>query len=164
MMSSKYKGFNILARPYLLHKSNRWASELEISRNDTTQAFGLAARYGTEEEANARCSGLGRRIIDGEVPGWSVDRLRNASRDRLTFIRLSNERTTRPLIIAGILVAALGAIVLLRSGSITSRRDVVDMDGFTAMPNERQTVPSWAGGLTLLVGVGLIVAGARKRE
>lgn len=129
MMTTKYKGFNILARPYLLHKSNRWAAELEISRADTTQSFGVAARYGTEEEANARCSGLGRRIIDGEIPGWSVDRLRSASRermrkasrdritrsasrDRLTFISLPNSGTWRPLIIAGILIAALGTLFL----------------------------------------------------
>jgi len=157
-----YKGFNIVARPYLLYESGRWAADLKISRRDRTQTFGLAGRYATEQEADARCSGLGRRIIDGEVPGWSVDRLRTAPRSRLTTLH-SKGGSVRPLIIAGILVAALGAFMLLREASFTSRRDMGPMGNTTVMANERQSIAPWAGGVALLVGLGLIVAGARKR-
>ena len=158
-----YKGFNILARPYLLYESGRWAADLEIRRRDRVQTFGLAGRYATEQEADARCSGLGRRIIDGEVPGWSVDRLRNAPRSRLTILHSSKGASMRPLIIAGILVAALGAFMLLRGTGFTSRSDMGHMGDTTVMANDRQAITPWAGGLALLVGLGLIVAGARKR-
>ena len=69
----------------------------------------------------------------------------------------------RPLIIAGILVAALGAFMLLRGTGFTSRRDMGHMGDTTVMANDRQSITPWAGGLALLVGLGLIVVGARKR-
>lgn len=76
MTTIRYKGFNILALPYQLHDSQRWTVDLEIRRNGRSRPFSLGERYRTEQEADARCAGLGRRIIDGRVPGWSVDNLR----------------------------------------------------------------------------------------
>jgi hypothetical protein len=76
MTTISYKGFNILVRPYQLFESERWTVELEIRRNGRRRPFSLAERYRTEEEARARCSGLARLIIDGGVPGWSVEELR----------------------------------------------------------------------------------------
>ena len=76
MNTITYKGFSILARPYQLFESKRWTVELEIRRNGRRQPFSSVERYRTEQQADARCSGLGQRIIDGRVPGWSVDHLR----------------------------------------------------------------------------------------
>jgi hypothetical protein len=165
MTNSDYKGFNIVARPYLLYESGRWAADLEISRRDRTQLFGLAGRYATEQEADTRCSGLGRRIIDGEIPGWTVDRLRRAPRHRLAVLHKSQGGFMRPLIIAGILVAALGAFMLVRGPGFNSLSDMGHMGvgNTTAMANGRQSAVPWVGGVVLLVGLGLIVVSARKR-
>lgn len=76
MTTLRYKGFNILVRPYQLYESQRWTVELEIHRNGRRRPFSLAERYRTEQEASTRCSVLARRIIDGVVPGWSVEQLR----------------------------------------------------------------------------------------
>ncbi len=72
----RYKGFHIEARPYQLHESRRWTVDLEIRRKGRRQYFSGEERYPTGREADLRCSGLGRQIIDGGVPGWSVDHLR----------------------------------------------------------------------------------------
>ena len=76
MTTLRYKGFRILVRPYQLYESQRWTVELEIHRNGRRRPFSVAERYQTEEEASARCSVLAHRIIDGAVPGWSVEQLR----------------------------------------------------------------------------------------
>jgi hypothetical protein len=76
MSSIRYKGFNILARPYQLRATRRWTVDLEIHRNGRRQPFSLEQCYPSREEAAVRCSGLGRRIIDGSIAGWSVDHLR----------------------------------------------------------------------------------------
>jgi hypothetical protein len=38
------------------------------------------------------------------------------------------------------------------------------MGDATVMVNERQSIVPWAGGFALVVGLGLIVAGARQRS
>jgi len=76
MTGINYKGFNILARSYQLFESKHWTVDLEIRRHGRSRPFSLTERYQTEHEADARCSGVGRRIIDGRMPGFSVDNLR----------------------------------------------------------------------------------------
>jgi hypothetical protein len=76
MTTIKYKGFNILARSYQLFESKRWTVDLEIRQDGRRRPFSSNKRYHTEQEADARCSGLGQRIIDGRIPGWSVEDLR----------------------------------------------------------------------------------------
>lgn len=68
----------------------------------------------------------------------------------------------RPLIIAGVSIACLGAFVLLRGGSFSSQRDVVAVGDVKITADHQQTVPPWAGGLALVLGAGLVVAGIRK--
>ena len=69
----------------------------------------------------------------------------------------------RPLILAGIVLLGLGAFVLLRGGSFTSRRDVLKVGDVKITADEQQTIPPWLGGVALVAGVVLIAAGARKR-
>ena len=95
MTTIRYKGFRILARPYQIYESRRWTADLEIRRKGHGQAFSANERYPSEAEAEAQCSNLGRRIIDGTVPGWSVDRLRCAG--RWAFLRALEERAMRTL-------------------------------------------------------------------
>jgi hypothetical protein len=69
----------------------------------------------------------------------------------------------RPLTIAGIVFVCLGAFVLLSGMSFTSRRNVLDVGDLKITADEQRSVPPWVGGAAVVVGVVLIVAGARKR-
>jgi hypothetical protein len=69
----------------------------------------------------------------------------------------------RPLVIVGILIAVLGAFVLISGGSFTSRRDVLKVGDVQITADQQQSIPPWVGGAALLAGVALIVGGARKR-
>ena len=97
MMTIRYKGFRILARPYQLCESKRWTADFEIRRRGRGQAFSARERCPSEQEAEAHCSSLGRRIIDGTIPRWSVDRLRGAPGDRWAFLRVWEERALQAL-------------------------------------------------------------------
>lgn len=163
MTISKYKGFTIVARPYQLYETRDWTAELTIRRNGRRHRFSADQRYQTEPEAEAYCAGLGRQIIDGAVPGWSVDRLRQASRRSSAFTHFWKAELMRPYLIAGIVLLALGAFVLLRGGSFTTRRDVVRVGDVKITADEQQSIPPWAGGVAVAAGVVLVVAGMRKR-
>ncbi len=68
----------------------------------------------------------------------------------------------RPMLIAGVLLLVLGAFVLLRGGSFTTRQDVLKVGDVKITADEQQSIPAWVGGLALLAGLGLVVAGAQK--
>lgn len=69
----------------------------------------------------------------------------------------------RPLSIAGIVLIILGAIVLIRGGSFTSRRDVVKVGDLKITADEHQSIPPWVGGLAIVAGIGLVVTGGRRQ-
>jgi hypothetical protein len=69
----------------------------------------------------------------------------------------------RPLIIAGLVVLCLGAFLFFRGGTVTTRRDVLEVGDVKVTANEERSIPPWLAGATLLTGLGLIVAGAWKR-
>lgn len=69
----------------------------------------------------------------------------------------------RPLTIAGILLIAFGAFVLLRGASFTSRRDVLKVGDVQVTADEQQSIPPWAGWLSIVAGGAMAVAGARRR-
>lgn len=102
MTTLRYKGFDILPRPYQLTDSKLWTIDLEIRRYGARQPFSLDERHQSEEAAAARCSVLGRRIVDGEVPGWSVDHL-----------RAHKPELRRPLFITGLVILVLGLSLFL---------------------------------------------------
>ena len=114
MSTSRYKGFSILARPYALHESGCWTADLEIRRSGRSQPFALTGRYRSEGEAQLECAGVGRRIIDGGVAGWSVDHLRIPPPARRTFGDLWQKRSMRLFLCAGVFILALGVYEFLR--------------------------------------------------
>lgn len=69
----------------------------------------------------------------------------------------------RPLSIAGVVLLVLGAFVLFRGLSFTSKRDVVKVGDLKASVDEEHTVPTWVGGVALVAGLGLVVVGVGKR-
>jgi hypothetical protein len=112
MTTVRYKGFTILARPYQLHQSTRWSVDLEIRREGQRQTFGVDERFRTEQEADARCAGLGRRIIDGEIPRCSVDHLREASGSWAPQ-RAWKKALIGPCVFGGLVIIGLGAYAFL---------------------------------------------------
>jgi hypothetical protein len=69
----------------------------------------------------------------------------------------------RNLVVIGILIAALGVFLLARGGVFTTHRNVLTVGDLKITADEQQSVPPWVGGAVMLVGVGVIVAGVRKR-
>jgi len=69
----------------------------------------------------------------------------------------------RPSFVVGVVLLVLGAFVLFRGLSYTSKRDVVKVGDLKASVDEQRTVPAWVGGLALAAGLGLIVIGVSKR-
>ena len=69
----------------------------------------------------------------------------------------------RPLIIAGIALIGLGAFVLLRGASFTSRRDVLKVGDVKVTADEQQTIPPWTGGIAIVAGIACIASGSRRR-
>ena len=68
--------------------------------------------------------------------------------------------------VLGVVLVVAGLIALLAGGfSFTRRREVARVGPITASVKETQSYPAarWAGGALLLVGIGLVVAGGRKR-
>jgi hypothetical protein len=163
MSTSRYEGFSILSRPYQVQETKHWTVDLEIQRHGRRQPFSAAARYGTEQEALTQCSGLGRQIIDGQVPGWSVEHRRGGGRRWPALVKAFKGGFMRPLIIAGIVLLGLGAFVLISGGSFTTKRNVLEVGDLKVSASERQSIPPWLGGAAAVAGVVLLVAGARKR-
>jgi hypothetical protein len=68
--------------------------------------------------------------------------------------------------ITGIILIILGVIGLAYGGiTYTRRRDTVSIGPITATVNQRETVPipPVAGAIALVAGIGLLIAGGRRR-
>ena len=67
------------------------------------------------------------------------------------------------LIIVGIIVAALGTAAFTGQLNFNKDKEVLKIGDLSATVQEEKTVPQWAGGVAVLVGVGLVVAGALRK-
>lgn len=67
------------------------------------------------------------------------------------------------LIVAGILVAAIGIAAFLGKLNFNHDKEVLKIGDVSAKVEEQKTVPQWLGGIAVLVGAGLVVAGAMRR-
>ena len=70
----------------------------------------------------------------------------------------------RPLSLAGIALICVGAFLLIRGGTFTTRRDVLDVGDVTLTADEKQTIPPWVGGVAIIAGVVVVAAGMRQRS
>jgi hypothetical protein len=69
----------------------------------------------------------------------------------------------RPLTIIGIIILGLGAFLLIRGASFGSKKDILEVGDLKISATEKRSVPPWVGGLLVVVGGAVLVAGTRKR-
>jgi uncharacterized membrane protein len=69
----------------------------------------------------------------------------------------------RPLSFLGIALICVGAFLLVRGGSFTTRRDVLKVGDVKLTADEKQTIPPWVGGVAILAGVVVVAASARQK-
>lgn len=69
----------------------------------------------------------------------------------------------KPIVLIGILIAAIGGFIVVRGFTYTKDKSVLEVAGLKASVEERQSVPTWVGIVGLVAGVGLIVAGGAKK-
>ena len=67
------------------------------------------------------------------------------------------------LILAGLILAAVGIAAITGELDFTQDREVVKIGGLSATVKEEKSVPQWLGGLGVLAGLGLVVAGAMRK-
>jgi hypothetical protein len=68
----------------------------------------------------------------------------------------------RALQILGAILILGGLIVLIKSPSYSSDKSVLKIGDVEAKVSQQHAIPPWAGGAGVVVGVILIVVGARK--
>ena len=66
------------------------------------------------------------------------------------------------LILAGLILAAVGIAAFSGQLNFTEDKEVVKIGGLSASVKQERSVPQWIGGLGVLVGLGLVVAGAMR--
>ena len=67
------------------------------------------------------------------------------------------------LIIAGIIIAALGIAGWTGNLNFNHDKEVLKVGDLSASVQQEKTVPQWIGGVAVLVGLGLVVVGATRR-
>lgn len=70
----------------------------------------------------------------------------------------------KPQLIAGVLLAVLGAFIVFRGLSYGSDHSVIQVGDMKASVDARRSVPTWVGGVAIVGGVLLIGAGVRRRQ
>ncbi|MGA8276586.1 MAG: hypothetical protein WB784_00085 [Rhodanobacteraceae bacterium] len=68
------------------------------------------------------------------------------------------------LIVAGIIIVALGAAAFLGKFNFNQDQQVFKVGDVSATVQKEKTVPQWVGGIGVLVGLGLIVVGATRKN
>ncbi len=111
MSTTRYRGFEIVTRSYQLAEGERWTLDFVIRRGGRGRSFSLSEDYATQEEAEAQCIAVGRRIIEGRVKGWSVEDLRQGESPIAALVRMATGDSV-PVLIAVAAILGIGLFVL----------------------------------------------------
>ena len=68
------------------------------------------------------------------------------------------------LIIAGILLIVVGVAAFTGNLNFTEDKEVLKLGDLSATVEKERTVPQWLGGAGVLVGLGLVAAGAMRKD
>ena len=66
-------------------------------------------------------------------------------------------------LIAGVVLALVGAFVVFKGVSYTREESVIKFGSLEAKMQQKHRVPEWIGGVALGAGLVLVIAGLRKR-
>ena len=69
----------------------------------------------------------------------------------------------RPAGIAGVALIVVGLFVLVRGGTFTTKRNVLEVGDLKVTASERESIPPWAAGVGIAVGAALVFSGARRK-
>jgi hypothetical protein len=69
----------------------------------------------------------------------------------------------RPQALIGIVLLVLGAFVVFRGLSYSSRDEVLKVGDVKASVESKKAVPTWAGGLAIVAGIALLATGMKRR-
>jgi drug/metabolite transporter (DMT)-like permease len=69
----------------------------------------------------------------------------------------------RVSLVAGAILAVLGAFVIIRGVSYTREESVFKLGDLEAKVQQKRRIPQWAGGIALGAGLVLVVTGLKKR-
>ncbi len=69
----------------------------------------------------------------------------------------------RPLSLVGLILLALGAFVIFRGASYSSRDEVLKVGDLKASVESKKAVPTWVGGAAIVAGIVLVAAGMKRR-
>lgn len=114
MHTTRYRGFDIVARPYQLADSGRWTVDFDVRRNGRGRSFSLRETHATAAEAQEQCLILGRRIVEGRVEGWSVQDLRTGINPLETALRLITTESLTVLIVGVVAILGFSGLAMLR--------------------------------------------------
>ena len=64
----------------------------------------------------------------------------------------------------GIALIVIGGFLFVRGGSVTTRRDVVEVGDLKISADERHPIEPWAAGAAILGGVVLVFSGLRRKS
>lgn len=70
----------------------------------------------------------------------------------------------KPQMIVGVVLAGLGAFILIQGLTYGSSRSVMRVGDLQASVEERRAVPTWVGGVAVVGGLILVGAGVRRRR
>jgi drug/metabolite transporter (DMT)-like permease len=70
----------------------------------------------------------------------------------------------KPQMIAGILVAGLGAFIVLRGLNYGSERNTMRVGDFQASVETRRAIPPWVGAVAIVGGLLLMGVGVSRRR
>lgn len=68
----------------------------------------------------------------------------------------------RPLALVGVILLAIGAFVIFRGASYSSRDEVLKVGDVKASVESKKAVPTWAGGVAIVAGIVLLAAGMKR--
>ena len=78
-MGFVYKGYLLRSKSIQIADSDRWTSEVTISRHKASEGdagektFSCENTHSSKDLADMECIIFGRKIIDGEITGLSID-------------------------------------------------------------------------------------------
>ena len=79
MTTETYDGYEIIPASYQLADDGKWAVQVyiakEVGSERRERQFSAGNTFDKKARAERHCLDFGRKIIDGEIPGCSVDNL-----------------------------------------------------------------------------------------